>query len=171
MQAATLTSIDEYLHTPYDPDCDYVDGVVEERNLGETSHATLQLLIGSHLLQQKRVSGIHVMTELRMQTQPTRFRVPDIVVTDGKPREAVLTQAPLLCIEILSPEDRLSRIRSRAEEYLQFGVPEVWIIDPDSLRTYVVSSNGLNETRERVLTTKDGRIRLDLDAIEQDLRD
>jgi Uma2 family endonuclease len=170
MQAGTLVSIDEYLHTPYDPDCDYVDGVLEERNLGETSHATLQLLIGSYLLRQKPLSGIHVMTEARMQTRPTRFRVPDITVTDGKPRERVLTVPPLLCIEILSPEDRLSRIRSRAQEYIEMGVPEIWIIDPETLQAYRCNSDGLHEIRERVLITADGRVRLDLDAIEQDLR-
>jgi hypothetical protein len=51
------------------------------------------------------------------------------------------------------------------------GVPEVWIINPESLRTYVCDSAGLHVVRERVLVTKDGRVRLDLDAIEQDLRD
>lgn len=171
MQAATLITIDEYLHTPYDPDCDYVDGVIEERNLGETSHATFQALITVHLMQQRRAAGIHVMTEARIQTQPTRFRIPDIVVTNGKPTERLLSTPPLLCVEILSPEDRLSRIQARADEYLAMGVPEVWIVDPESLRTYICDSSGLNEVRDRLLVTKDGRVRLDLDAIEQDLRD
>jgi Uma2 family endonuclease len=171
MQAATLISVEEYLQSDHHPDCDYVDGVLEERNLGEYSHGRLQGLIFAYLLRQQQQSGTRVVVEQRLRIGPTKFRIPDVVVTDGKPAEAVLSRAPLLCIEILSPEDRLARLRSRAEEYLQFGVPEVWIIDPDSLRTYVVSSNGLNETLERVLTTKDGRVRLDLDAIEQDLRD
>ena len=36
----TLLSIDEYLHTSYKPDVDFVDGEIEERNLGEfDSHA------------------------------------------------------------------------------------------------------------------------------------
>src|SRR5437016_10905075 len=40
-----LVSISEYLSTSYDPDCDYVDGVIEERNLGENNHADLQTTI------------------------------------------------------------------------------------------------------------------------------
>lgn len=171
MQAATLISVDEYLHTSYDPDCDYVDGVLEERNLGESGHATLQLLIGYHLMQQKRLSGIHPMTEARMQTRPARFRIPDLVVTDGKPREAVLTRPPLLCIEILSPEDRLSRICERVQEYVDMGVPEVWIIEPGTLKTYRYDASGLREVRDRILVTSDGRVRLDLDSIEEDLRE
>jgi len=35
---AHLISEDEYLHTSYSPDCDFVDGVLVERELGEFSH-------------------------------------------------------------------------------------------------------------------------------------
>lgn len=35
-------SVSEYLHTSYQPDCDYVDGVIEERNLGELDDAAVQ---------------------------------------------------------------------------------------------------------------------------------
>jgi len=37
-----MISVQEYLATSYRPDCDYVDGRVEERNLGEYNHAKLQ---------------------------------------------------------------------------------------------------------------------------------
>ena len=42
MAAGTQISVEEYLHTVYRPDCDYVDGVVEERNLGERDHSWIQ---------------------------------------------------------------------------------------------------------------------------------
>ena len=61
MRTATQISADEYLHTTYHPDVDFVDGVLEDRNLGETGHATLQGLIAFHLMQQRRTTGIHVM--------------------------------------------------------------------------------------------------------------
>jgi hypothetical protein len=32
-------SIEQYLNTDYRPDVDYVDGYIEERNVGETDHA------------------------------------------------------------------------------------------------------------------------------------
>jgi hypothetical protein len=38
----SLVSVEEYLKTSYSPDCDYVDGVVEERNFGERDHAWIQ---------------------------------------------------------------------------------------------------------------------------------
>jgi hypothetical protein len=35
MAVGIQISVEEYLHTVYRPDCDYVEGVVEKRNLGE----------------------------------------------------------------------------------------------------------------------------------------
>jgi hypothetical protein len=37
MQEPHVT-VAEYLRTVYEPDCDYVDGRVEERNVGEFDH-------------------------------------------------------------------------------------------------------------------------------------
>jgi hypothetical protein len=34
MAVGIFVSVEEYLHTSYQPDCDYVDGEVLERNLG-----------------------------------------------------------------------------------------------------------------------------------------
>ena len=45
-----LISVREYRHTSYSPDCDYVDGRIEERNLGEYDHALLQTLLGQLLV-------------------------------------------------------------------------------------------------------------------------
>jgi hypothetical protein len=42
MPTGALVSIGEYLATVYRPDCDFVDGVIEERNWGENDHAGLQ---------------------------------------------------------------------------------------------------------------------------------
>jgi hypothetical protein len=36
MATNVLIPVSEYLKTSYSPDCDYVDGEVQERNLGES---------------------------------------------------------------------------------------------------------------------------------------
>ncbi len=36
MATGALVSVDEYLRTSYRPDCDYVDGILVERNVGES---------------------------------------------------------------------------------------------------------------------------------------
>src|SRR5215467_16283846 len=118
MATRTLISVEEYLSTSYEPDCDYVDGVIEERNLGELDHGWLQALLISYFFARRKEWGISVIPELRVQVKPTRFRVPDVcVVIGGKPGEQILTKPPFLCIESLSPEDRMSRVEQRIDDY------------------------------------------------------
>jgi Uma2 family endonuclease len=150
MAAGTQISVEEYLHTVYRPDCDYVDGVVEERNLGERDHSWIQGNLVTFFRSQFRKTGIAALPEWRFQTKPTRFRIPDVVVTLGKPDEQILTKSPLLCIEIVSPEDRVSRTNSRIQEYLDFGVPVVWLVDPAERRVWVYRKNGMEEATESV---------------------
>ena len=150
MATGTQISVEEYLHTVYRPDCDYVDGVVEERNLGELDHGLAQTRLAQFFMNLFRQTGLLPVTELRMRVNPTKFRIPDVVVTRGKPDEQILTKPPLLCIEILSPEDRISRMNLRIQEYLDFGVPVVWLIDPAERRVWVYRKNGMNEATDSI---------------------
>jgi Uma2 family endonuclease len=145
MATQALVSVAEYLKSAYSPDCDYVDGVVEERPLGERDHAWIQGRLIAFFLSRFGQTGIAALPEWRFQTSPTRFRIPDVVVVRGKPEEQILTTPPLLCIEILSPDDRISKVNARIKEYLDFGVPAVWMVDPMEKRIWVYHSNGMNE--------------------------
>ena len=128
MATGVQVPLEEYLRTSYRPDCDYVEGVVEERNLGELDHSSIQ---NSFLLffGRFRRSGIRAFPELRMRVAERKYRIPDVVVTLGKPDEQVLTKPPLLCIEILSPDDSSGRMNERIRDYFNFGVPVVWVVD------------------------------------------
>lgn len=141
----TLISVEEYLHTAYSPDCDYVDGMVEERNLGETDHSWIQTGVASFFRSRYAATGITALVEWRFQTRPTRFRIPDVVVVRGKPDEQILTKPPLLCVEILSPEDRMSKVNGRIKEYLDFGVPVVWLVDPQERKLWIYRPTGMSE--------------------------
>ena len=143
METGALVSINEYLSTSYDPDCDYVDGVIEERNLGENDHAGLQSETYFRLRSRSIEWGIRAVVEQRVQVSPTRFRVPDIcVVLGGRPKEQIFTTPPFICIEILSPEDRLSRVQERMNDYLHFGVPYMWLLDPETQKAYRWTAEG-----------------------------
>lgn len=80
-----LISVEEYLATSHSPDCDYVDGRVEERNFGEWDHATLQTSIAVFFHARRKEWGINVVVEQRVQVSPTRFRIPDVCVVLGDP--------------------------------------------------------------------------------------
>ena len=44
--------------------------------------------------------------------------------------------APLIAIEILSPDDRTSEVRAKLQEYIAWDVRHVWLVDPQSHRMY-----------------------------------
>jgi Uma2 family endonuclease len=161
-----LISVAEYLASNFEPDCDYVDDHIEERKVGEWSHSSLQLQVGSFLLTQYASQGIRVATETRVQVKANRLRVPDICVVIGHPGEEVLTKPPFICIEILSPEDRISRLEARIKDYLDMGVPYVWVLDPHTKQVYAATkAEGLREVKSGVLRTENPAIEMPLAAI------
>jgi hypothetical protein len=60
MDAGALISVQEYLSTVYEPDRDYVDGELQERNMGERTHARLQAKITSYLMVHYESLGFEV---------------------------------------------------------------------------------------------------------------
>src|SRR5277367_5976701 len=153
MAAGSLISLEEYLSTVYEPDCEYLDGEVVERNMGESDHSALQGMIFGLLFIQRHASGIHVFPELRVQVTRTRFRVPDICVTTQKVRGKILHEPPFLCIEVISPEDRAGRIQRKIDDYLAFGVRYVWLIDPGQKRAWSYTIEGKREFAETLTTS------------------
>ena len=173
MGASTAVSIEEYLHTDYEPDCDYIDGELVERNVGEPKHSILQLLLASYFREAARQLPIRAATELRVRVKPTRFRVPDLTVMLKRQRlEPALTTPPFLCVEIISPEDRMGRIMERVREYLAFGVKYVWVIDPDpaSRAAHSYTAEGGCEVRDQ-LTTHNPDISISLAELFAELDD
>src|SRR5580693_8603432 len=131
MSTSTLVPLAEYLNTSYRPDCDYLEGELLERNVGEWDHARLQMLLSNYLFIREMKLGILVVPEQRVQVKARRFRVPDIAVLAGpRPAGGIITEPPFLCVEILSPRDRVVEMQERIADYLNFGVRYVWLIDP-----------------------------------------
>jgi Uma2 family endonuclease len=153
MGAAALVSVEEYLSTSYDPDCDYVDGELEDRNVGELGHSDTQGNLYFFLRMHYRT--VFVFVELRIRVSNTRYRVPDVCVTLERPREPVLTRPPFLCMEILSPEDRADRTQRKVADYIRMGVRYVWVIDPRRREAVIYTTSGMRVVDENVLRTSD----------------
>jgi len=98
--------------------------------------------------------GIRLFTGQRIQISTRRFRVPDICATLGEEaQEQIFTAPPFLCIEIVSPEDRMSRNQEKIADYLSFGVQYVWLINPESRRAWVHTHDAITEVRDGMLWT------------------
>src|SRR6266567_2353411 len=159
MSVETLIPLEEYLSTSYDPDVEYVDGVLVERNVGDWFHSTVQFNVLFAL--GSKYPQVYVRPELRSQTRATRYRLPDVCVLLTAPKTKYLLDAAFLAIEILSEDDRMTKVMEKLEEYDRKGVPNIWLIDP-RLRTMAVYSKGvLNEVSgDSIATTGDPRLEL-----------
>jgi Uma2 family endonuclease len=168
MSVETLISLEEYLSTSYDPDVEYVDGVLVERNVGDLLHSLVQKNIIVSI--SRKYPRVHALPELRSQTRTTRYRLPDVCVLLALPQTKYLLDAAFLAIEILSEDDRMSKTMEKLEEYDRKGVPNIWLIDPRLRKMAIYSSGVLNEIRGGpIATTADPRLELTSDEIFQDL--
>ncbi|MGI8927620.1 MAG: Uma2 family endonuclease [Tepidiformaceae bacterium] len=69
---------------------------------------------------------------------PTRVRFADgsyisrARMPGGRPAAGHLTAAPDFVFEVVSPNDLASELDRKVHEYLEAGVPLVWVIHPDT---------------------------------------
>jgi len=159
----TLLSIEEYLRTSYHPDADYVDGEIEERILGEYEHGKIQGWIFQIFNMNGKNWQTDPVVEQRIRVSPKRVRVCDVAILRvGAPRERVTLTPPLICVEVLSPEDRLSRAKLVLADYLAMGVQNLWLIDPVRRAAFTFDADGLHEADPTNLTVPNTPIKLDL---------
>jgi len=150
--AGSLVPLQEYLSTCYEPDCEYDDGLIVERNVGEFDHSYLQTLLATLFTINEETWGVYGLTEQRMRIAPRKFRIPDVCVLRlDAPADDILAHPPLIAIEILSPEDRFPRITAKAIEYREFGIEHVWIVDPRQRKVFRGTEDGLAEIEGGVL--------------------
>jgi Uma2 family endonuclease len=157
-------TLQEYLHTAFDgPDRDYVDGEVVERNMGELPHARLQAALLRRLQGVGESLGLEVLPEIRIQVAATRFRVADVAAwLPGPIGSRIPTVPPFLVAEVLSPEDRLVRLRPKIQDYLAHGVAWLWVIDPNERCAMSYSPADPGGTLVDELRTQDPEITIPL---------
>ncbi len=126
-----LMSPEEYLTGDFEPDVDFVDGRIEDRHVGEYQHASWQEVLQAWFRSHYPEWKLRARPELRTKITPTRYRVPDVAVLDmNLPIEQIQTAPPVAVFEVLSPEDRYSRILIKLADYERLGVQNIFLIAP-----------------------------------------
>jgi Uma2 family endonuclease len=169
MGTGSLVTEDEYLHTAYEPDCEFEDGVLIGRNVGTRDHSELQAALGAYFFRRRKAWDIHVYTEQRIKRRDGKYMIPDICVVRGPaPAEQVFTAPPLIWIEILSPEDRHVRVNRKVREALELGTPYVWVIDPETLESELHTAQGHGTLPDGVLRIPEAGIVVPLGEVFED---
>src|SRR5579871_6362324 len=95
--ATNLISPQEYLSTGYQPDVEYIDGVLVDKPVPTVSHGTVEaaatIYFGSH----RKEWQIRVLPNTRLMVSATRYRLPDVFIVEAPfPKGPAVTEAPVV---------------------------------------------------------------------------
>ena len=166
-----LVPIEEYISRFVDggekPACEYIDGVLIPKPMGTKKHSQVQANI-TNLIGNRYDETLNPLPELTIRLRDTEFYVPDLAVEElANPiqgRYPGPDNPVLLCVEIVSPPDRVGKLFSKCEHYHEWGVPYCWVIDPERKIAWEYFPNDA-EPRKVEETLTAGPIKLGLDDV------
>jgi len=170
----SLVPLEVYLSPGFQPDCEFDEGFLSVRNMGQGEHEAIVEQIAEVVLVSasaaSSVRKLKLVANRRLVTGEHRYRVPDICLLDETAvDDRILTEPPFAILEILAPGESLPVLCAKTMEYLESNVAHVWIIDPQSHTAYIVSFEGLEEVEEGLLSIPESEVRLDLQHLLADL--
>jgi len=166
MAIATQMTVEQYLRTSFDTDHEFVDGEVIERVYGERQHSkTVMNLIKWFTPREKRF-GIFALQSWTFKVNDGNYRIPDFVIVAGpQPEEPILETRPLVCVEVLQSDDRMSAVSSKIADYLAHGVRYVWILNPQTREAFAFTDEGMHEVKDGFLRTENPAVEIPLSEI------
>jgi len=160
MSATATVSVEDYLRRTEKPYCEYVDGVLYPKAMPTKLHALIQKI----LMRLLDAQGVQSLSEVHVRLTPTEFLIPDViaapVIEDPYPTKPVL-----LCVEILSPEDRVGAMLAKCEQYHAWGVPYCWVIDPEKQTAWQYHAGSDPEKVDRAGMLKAGELSVSMDEL------
>jgi Uma2 family endonuclease len=133
MATASKITVEEYLTRDFEPSREFVSGELQEKPAGTREHMRIEKIL-MRLLEAFEKRGLgQALAELSVR-RGDEVRIPDLVVCpmSAQFENEILVDPPLLCVEILSPSQRLSELFAKCEIYHSWDVPHCWVIDPIS---------------------------------------
>ena len=150
MTVAAKLTLEAFLEMPETrPASEYEDGEVCQKPMPTVVHGVIQSLLAFVFILYARERGRGIAgSEIRCIFGPAgreRAYIPDVIfIADAPPGVGAANGpwqgAPDLAVEILSPDDRMTRIRRKVRFYLENGVRLVWLVDPEDRTVTVVTS-------------------------------
>jgi Uma2 family endonuclease len=144
--------LDLYLRCVYRPDCEYIDGGVQERNAGYRPHSEMVGIISSTLYEFSKATDTVALLSVRVRVSEDCVLVPDVCLAyRTRPREDVIVTPPLLCVEVLADEDNFYATQDRVERFLAMGVENIWIVDQRGRFGFYATEAGFTRPDDGIL--------------------
>lgn len=139
-----FVSVEEYLNTDYEPNCEYLDGVLKPKAFSDDIHSAFQEILLAFLRAQKlQFPQLRGRPELHSRVTPSRFRIPDVAGTirqrSGE-RYPSPEPPPVFTIEIASKNEPWTDLHGKVTDHLAMGVTTAIIADPYN-RTVLVATS------------------------------
>ena len=154
-------ALEKFLTLPYiedSPAWEYINGVAIQKPMPKLRHSILQKRL---LIVDRHSDDYTALPELRC-TFAGRSIVPDVAVVAwsriplneaGEPEDNFL-EAPNWTIEILSPEQKATRVIDNILHCLQHGCQIGWLIDPDDYSVLIFAPH-----QEPIICRGDAQLR------------
>lgn len=146
-------SLEDYLQNPPEG-MEWVDGQLVEKTGMTLKHGRIQAKLATywgnykdnHNLGGETYTEAPCRTNKQIRRPDVAYLTPDLLAQFGDSN--VLPQSFPLVAEIISPTDLAEDVFSKANEYLESGCQEVWLVLPDSQWVVIITG------QQRFLFTK-----------------
>lgn len=166
-----FVSVEEYLITSYEPDMEYVDGVLVERGEHTVPHNLLDKMLLFWFAQFEANLRFRALHEIRTQiVERARYRLPDILLVPLPLRSNICNVVPWVVIEIVSPDDTIGKTRARFLDYSRLGVLHIIQMDPEECVAHRYSEGSMIQTRFESLELPTGTVPFDSEELFRRLR-
>lgn len=96
----------------------------------------VNFVLGVYIRARRRGYVLSNDTGVIWERDPDTVRGPDVFFYDEKPRLTDLNPKwsdvpPMLLVEVVSPNDKMSKVTRRVTDFLRWGVKIVWVVHPE----------------------------------------
>lgn len=138
----TASEFWDWVHRPENRDRHYElerGKVVEVSRPGEVHGVVcgnVVWILGGYIRQRRKGYICANDTGIIWECDPDTVKGPDVFFYDnnrafGELNPKWTEEVPALVVEVRSPNDRMSKISRRISQFLLWGVPLVWLVDPE----------------------------------------
>lgn len=144
----TAISPEEYLSTSYEWEPEYVRGELQERPMPNFVHAWIVRML-MRLLDGIRPDQLHPVPEVRCKMPNGNYRLPDVALFEGVQPD-VPTAPAVVTIEVLSKDEKYAEF-DKLQDFEQWGVPHIWVVNPQFHRLEEFRSGSLHAVQALTL--------------------